>query len=148
MIMLLALLAAAAPPKQADPPQLCRTARGRLTATNGSPSVRIWVVGARHYLGLPEQGDMATKPLPANVERLWGRTKSYFEASVYGDFRVCGWRPPRAGKMEMVRLVSARNLRLAPLADRNGREPILNSRPASSRPGNGWETGQWTSGNF
>ena len=82
--------------------------------TNGSPDLRIRVVGTHHILGLPEQGDMATRPLPANVERLWAKAPSRYDAYVFGDFRVCGWTSARPGEMEMVRLTGARNLVLSP----------------------------------
>jgi hypothetical protein len=81
--------------------------------TNGTPDVRLWVIGTRHYLGLPEQADQPTRPIPANVLHAWRRV-SPLTASLYGDFRVCAWKPPRAGEMEMIRLIAARNLVTGP----------------------------------
>jgi hypothetical protein len=33
-----------------------------------------------------------------------------FDASVYGDFRICASTPRRAGEMEIVRVTAARHL--------------------------------------
>ena len=113
MIVALLLMAASA----AGEPQLCRTVHGRLMATNGNPGIRIWEVGTRHYLGVGIEQDLSLRQLPANVRRKWiGATRrgSLFDASLYGDFRVCAWKPRRAGEMEMVRVMSGRNLIAGP----------------------------------
>lgn len=115
MIMLLALLAAAQPMPQDRPPRLCRTVHGRMYAANGNPAIRIWVVGTRRVLGVGSQDDVSLNDLPANVRRAWTReSPTLTHARVYGDFRVCAWRPQRPGEMQMVRVVSARNLVVEP----------------------------------
>ncbi len=98
----------------ATSPSLCRTVHGRMTAGNGTPTVRIWVVGTKRKLGVI--GPDAEWPrLPGNVSRLWtGNRRSVFEGSIYGNFRVCAREQQRPGWMQMVKVVSARNLVLGP----------------------------------
>jgi hypothetical protein len=68
------------------------------------------VIGTRRILGAIEQGDMATKPLPANVARLMNGPQNPYAISLYGDFKICAWKPQRAGEMQMVRIVGGRHL--------------------------------------
>jgi hypothetical protein len=84
-----------------------------MMATNGNPGLRIWEVGTRHYLGIDVGQNLSLDTLPANVRRKWTAAtlrRSLFDASLYGDFRVCAWKQRRTGDMELVRVMSARNL--------------------------------------
>ncbi|MGN6817973.1 MAG: hypothetical protein ACTHJR_04815 [Sphingomonas sp.] len=114
MILAFALaMSAAAPATRPAAPHTCRIVHGRLMATNGNPGLRIWEIGSHHYLALDVGQDLSLATLPGNVRRLWiARTRggSLFDASIYGDFRVCALKPRRAGEMEMVHLVAARHL--------------------------------------
>ena len=93
----------------------CRTVHARLWIANGAPSVRLWVVGTRRYLGVvgPE-GDAAS---PA----LLPRALSAFAApagpgplqTVYGDFKVCPLAARRSGWMQPVCIAEATHLALA-----------------------------------
>src|ERR1700754_4715838 len=47
-------------------PRLCRTVHGRISAANGNPSIRIWVVGTKRMLGVGSQDDLSLNDLPAN----------------------------------------------------------------------------------
>lgn len=94
-----------------DPPRLCRTVHGRLYVANGTPAVRIWVIGTKRVLGVPATDGSDMPHLPRNVQRRWrGTSDSAFYSDVYGDFRVCAWKPQRPGEMQRVRVVSAQNL--------------------------------------
>jgi hypothetical protein len=94
-------------------PRMCRGVRGRMSAANGDPALRIWEIGTRHYLGVDVGQDLSLSTMPRNLRDLWiRRTRggSLFDASVYGDFRVCAAKPRRAGEMEIVRVTAARRL--------------------------------------
>lgn len=98
-------------------PTLCRTVHGRMMATNGNPSLRIWEVGTRHYPGVDVGEDLSLHGLPANIRRKWTAATnrgSLFDASLYGDFRICALKPRRSGEMELVRVVSGQNLLVGP----------------------------------
>jgi hypothetical protein len=105
-MMILAALAG-----MAMAPEQCRTVYGRIYVANGSPAIRIWVVETRRVLGVGTQDDLSLDDLPANLRRLWlRRSPSLFDASIYGDFRVCAREPQRSGRMQMVRVVRASRL--------------------------------------
>lgn len=91
--------------------QDCRTVHGRMSQTNGTPSVRIWVIGTKRVLGVSQQDDTFDQ-LPANIHRLWKRADDKRGHSVFGDFRVCAESPNRPGRMQDVRVISGTNLRL------------------------------------
>ena len=106
MIATLAAIALALQPQ-------CRIVHGRMFAANGNPALRIWVVGTKRILGIDVDEDLALDRLPANVRKLWKPVGNLFDASVYGDFRVCARKPQRDGVMQMVTVTHARNLVLA-----------------------------------
>jgi len=113
MLALIAIAPMVAPePGFGGEPKLCRTVHGRLTAGNGTPSVRIWVVGTRRKLGVVgANSDEDWPDLPANLERLWNAgPKSPLYRVIYGDFRVCAWHPQEPDAMQMVRVVGASRL--------------------------------------
>ncbi|MBN8812481.1 MULTISPECIES: hypothetical protein [unclassified Sphingomonas] len=95
-----------------SPPMLCRTVHGRLFASNGNPAMRIWVVGTKRILGIDADEDLLLDRLPANVRKLWAPTGNLFNASIYGDFRVCARKPQRPGVMQRVIVTHAGRLRL------------------------------------
>jgi hypothetical protein len=97
-----------------DHPQrvgMCHRVRGRLTAYNGNPTFRIWVVGSNRLLGVmgrdwreTEAGDM----LPPHVRSALGSRP--FETRVFGDFEICPLTRERPGWMQMVCIASAPRL--------------------------------------
>jgi hypothetical protein len=103
MIATLAALALAVQPQ-------CRTVHGRMFAANGNPALRIWVVGTKRLLGIDGDEDLSLDQLPANVRKLWLPVGNLFDASVYGDFRVCAQKPQRPGVMQIVTVTHASNL--------------------------------------
>jgi hypothetical protein len=89
----------------------CETVRGRMQVTNGTPSVRIWLVGTKRMLGVREQ-DAQFENLPAEVRKAWASKGPPWEHRLYGDFRVCALTSERPGWMQMVRVESGKNLRV------------------------------------
>lgn len=88
----------------------CRVVRGRMEATNGTPGVRIWIVGTKRILGVTQQAT-TYKELPANIRRAWEVNGSPEGHWLYGDFKVCALTPERPGWMQMVRVERGTNLR-------------------------------------
>ncbi len=76
--------------------------RGRLSLSNGNPSVRIWIVGTKRILGVrgDEKPDLPT-PLPKMLK---------WDVDIFGDFTVCPMTKYRPGHMQMVCIKSADNL--------------------------------------
>jgi hypothetical protein len=115
------LLAAAAPSPPVQPPAQvgeCRTLRGRAFLANGTPSVRMWVVGTRRILGVVQQ-DESYGDLPAPLRHAWDRSGGErWHTDVYGNFTVCAVTRSRPGHMQMVRIAGARNLLARPREQR------------------------------
>ena len=82
---------------------------------NGTPSVRIGVIGARRVLGVVQPHE-AFSDLPANIRTLWNAKgdEAMWRSDLVGDFRVCPVTRARPGRMRMMTLKSAQNLRLRP----------------------------------
>lgn len=92
----------------------CGVVHGRMDLWNGTPSVRIWVVGTRRILGV-EQRDESFGDLPPAIRRLWSHgPDADWNSSIFGDFRVCAATRSQPGRMQMVRLTGARRLVLRP----------------------------------
>jgi hypothetical protein len=106
----------------ADPPKSCATdsrlvapcytVHGRLSAWNGAPTFRIWVVGTKRILGVsegmfgPVGYDLLPQGIPAPVS---------FDEGYFGDFTVCPFQPPSQNKMRLVCVAAVRHLRVAKL---------------------------------
>lgn len=75
--------------------------RGRLSAWNGNPTFRIWIVGTKRMLGIRQGTEM-----PKELQALLGS----FETEVVGDFVVCPLTRPKKGVMQIVCVGSASNL--------------------------------------
>jgi len=85
----------------------CFTVHGRLQLANGTPSVRIWIVGTKRYLAVHEtekQGILALA-MPAHITQFVGP-----DTLIYGDFRVCPITKYRLGEMQFVCIESASGL--------------------------------------
>lgn len=85
-LMLAAMCFIAASQTLADE-STCRTVRGRMFLSNGTPSVRIWIVGTHRVLGVIQQ-DESFGDLPANIRQLWDSHGDIAMCSTYlfGDF--------------------------------------------------------------
>jgi hypothetical protein len=89
--------------------EACYTVHGRLSQSNGVPSLRIWKIGTRHKLGVFDCSgkDESTQALPGNVKAKAGR---YAERPVTGDFLVCPLHPEKQGEMQSVCIRKATHL--------------------------------------
>ncbi|HUW27900.1 MAG TPA: hypothetical protein VMV97_04760 [Sulfuriferula sp.] len=80
----------------------CFTIRGRISAYNGTPSLRIWPVGTKRLLGVvPAENEI----VPSNI-----RGKVTFGQSVFANLEVCPFEPARPGSMQAVCVESATDI--------------------------------------
>jgi len=84
---------------------------GRLSAWNGTPTLRIWIVGTKRILGVHEEGEVhLTTPLPKELMHPPASFVSFWNDEVYGDFELCPLTKSRPGVMQFVCIKSASNL--------------------------------------
>jgi hypothetical protein len=76
--------------------------RGHLSPWNGTPSLRISIIGTKRMLGVRDGS-----PIPATLEP----TTKTFESSVVADFVLCPLTKPKPGVMQIVCIQSASNIR-------------------------------------
>lgn len=89
-------------------PQLiaaCFTVHGRLSAYNGTPSLRIWPIGTRRLLGILADEDLLA--IPENI-----RNEVGFGKDIYGDFSVCPFTESKPGQMQFVCVEAMSNVRV------------------------------------
>jgi len=89
----------------------CREVHGRLTAYNGTPTFRIWILGTHRLLGVVGRSghDLENEAnLPANVGAAF--EQNAFGTAVFADFRVCPVTRERRGVMQFVCVARAANL--------------------------------------
>jgi len=80
----------------------CFTVHGRLSPSNGTPSLRIWIIGSKRILGvIPSEDEIVPPTLMAHLR---------FGTSIYGDFTVCPFTESKPGEMQMVCIEEAKNL--------------------------------------
>ncbi len=87
----------------------CFVIHGRVYVSNGTPLLRIWVVGTHHVLGVTARdvADDADDPLaPAHLLRKLGGNQRF----VFGDFEVCPFTKESVGKMQFVSVQSVKHL--------------------------------------
>jgi hypothetical protein len=87
-------------------PQLvgaCFPVRGRLSAYNGTPGLRIWPIGTHRLLGILNDEDPLS--VPENIRNLVG-----FDRAVYGEFLVCPFTKSKPGQMQFVCVAVASNV--------------------------------------
>jgi hypothetical protein len=81
----------------------CYSVRGRLSAYNGTPSLRIWPIGTHRLLGVLK--DEEPLSVPNNIRDLVG-----FDRAVYADFLVCPLTKSTPGQMQDVCVEAASNV--------------------------------------
>jgi len=79
---------------------LLLTVHGRMTAGNGTPTVRIWVTGTKRILGVED--DEISFTLPPKLE---GHID--WDNNAWGNFEVCPLTKDRPGVMRKVCVESA-----------------------------------------
>lgn len=77
----------------------CFTVHGRLSAWNGTPTMRIWRIGTKRILGVHD--DIMPESLTFQVG---------WDVDAYGDFQVCPFTKKRPGEMQMVCIEQAKHL--------------------------------------
>ncbi len=103
--VLLAALAAAVPAARAAPPGPpaktgdCRWVRGRFAIYNGSGVRRIWILGTRRMIAIPDQ----VTALPKALEAYQGASPPEV-LPLHARFRVCALEDSRPGRMQHVRV--------------------------------------------
>lgn len=73
----------------------CYSVRGRMSAYNGTPGLRIWPVGTHRLLGILPDEEPAS--VPENIRELVGVDKH-----IYGHFLVCPFTKSKPGTMQYV----------------------------------------------
>ena len=101
--LLAALCTAAAPPQLAG---RCRWVRGRFAVYNGSGVQRIWIIGTRRIVAIPDD-DPA--PLPETL-KAFEKVRTV-DGELIADFHVCALEPRRPGHMQHVRVDGVRSAR-------------------------------------
>ena len=92
----------------------CQTVHGRMYLANGTPSVRIWIVGTTRLLGVLQQ-DQRFDDLPRNIRTTWAAHGDEWSSYLFGNFRVCPIERDRPGWMRLVNVVGGAALRVRPI---------------------------------
>ena len=94
---------AAEPPHYEDTNQAFRL-HGRLSAYEGNPRYRIWIIGTKRILGVPG-GDQKPPAMPQKLEALMSGL-----TDIYADFHVTPLTEYQKGVMQWVRIDSVENV--------------------------------------
>src|SRR4051812_41631513 len=92
--------------KRTDLADPCYQIHGRLYLTNGTPSVKIWVIGTKRILAVQTLEDSEENIMPAKVSSQFLNTAT----QVFADFQVCPFEKDTPGHMRMVCIESAKNM--------------------------------------
>jgi hypothetical protein len=90
-------------PRQAG---ACRWVHGRFAVYNGSGVQRIWIIGTRRIVAIPDD-DPA--PLPETL-KAFEKVRTV-DGELIADFHVCALEPRRPGHMQHVRVDGVRSAR-------------------------------------
>jgi hypothetical protein len=85
-------------------PGACRWVHGRFAVYNGSSVQRIWIIGTRRIVAIP---DVDPTPLPATL----GAFEKLNGGELFGDFHICPLEASRPGHMQHVRVDGVRRAR-------------------------------------
>lgn len=83
----------------------CFTVQGRLLISNGTPSVRLIPKGSKRQLGVINDGDAEDHALPGEIAKVISP-----ETHLYGEFEVCPLTQPKPSEMQMVCMISGKDL--------------------------------------
>ncbi len=98
-------LATQPPPKTGN----CRWVHGRFVVANGSSIQRIWIIGTKRIVALPDDYPHLPKALSDYEEAYGWRQESGVDTDLYADFRICALEDNRPGHMQHVRVDDLRN---------------------------------------
>ncbi len=83
--------------------------------TNGTPSVRIAVIGTHRILGVTQQDQTIDQlPVPHALLQRLINPKANEDLAIYGDFNVCAVTKSAPGVMQMVTVKNALHLVVKP----------------------------------
>ena len=85
----------------------CYKVRGRMSLANGTPSVRIWLVGTKRILGISE-GRFYLEEYANVPEELVRQLK--WDNVIFADFTVCPFTDDKPGVMRLVCVEAAENV--------------------------------------
>ncbi len=85
----------------------CFTVHGRLSAYNGTPSLRIWKIGTRRMLGVSEQrfAEPGYRNIPEVIQK-----QVTLDTALFGNYVVCPFTRSRPGEMQLVCIEKGKNL--------------------------------------
>lgn len=81
----------------------CFKLSGRMSFSNGNPSIRIWRVGTDRVLGISEIEGFANVPDELVQQLSW-------ETAMFADFTVCPFTDDKQGVMRLICVESAENI--------------------------------------
>ena len=92
----------------------CYWTHGRLSAYNGTPTMRLWKIGTKRILSIHsgpgfKRGDQEENGDPDMPANLYPAFKP-FETVIFGDFEVCPLEPEHPGEMQDVCIEAAQNI--------------------------------------
>src|SRR5258707_12519411 len=109
LALILFAIAAALSPTTVVPDKSCRehpqligkcfAVRGRLSVYNGTPAIRLWIIGTRRMLGVSEQRFKLPgyRNLPENLQQQLNG-----DNQIVGAFLVCPFTKPKPREMQLV----------------------------------------------
>ena len=85
----------------------CFKVRGRMSFSNGNPTVRIWPLGTKRMLGI-SQGRFYLQDYVNVPDELVRRLS--WETAMFADFTVCPFTDNKPGEMRLICVESAENI--------------------------------------
>ena len=80
----------------------CFLVHGRIRLYNGTPGIRIWIIGTKRLLGvIPSENEIMPQKVSKHIAD---------GTDIFGDFVVCPFTKQKEGHMQMVCIESASNL--------------------------------------
>lgn len=81
---------------------ICFEVHGRISVSNGTPSVRLWPIGTERLIGiLPSEAEIMPESIKNNLKA---------DIVIYGDYLICPFTKAKAGQMQFACIESASNL--------------------------------------
>lgn len=83
---------------------------GRLSAYNGNPTLRIWIIGSHRILGVASEEGKESEAIPKTLGDVLNNGEDWFTREFYGDFTVEPLQPDIKGRMRPIRILAVKNL--------------------------------------
>jgi hypothetical protein len=98
-------LATQPPPKTGN----CEWVHGRFVVANGSGIQRIWIVGSKRIVAIPDDYPHLPQALSDYEKAYAWPMEPGVDTDLYADFRICALEDSRPGHMQHVRVEELRN---------------------------------------